>query len=398
MPNQAKASIGPTWVPRAALVAFVVLYVLHHASHLHGVVAAEPTARALASELVSRLGHEEFAMRERAAAELIALDVDATAALRIGTKSQNREIRHRSAKLLASISKIDLERRFERFKNDTDPEQDYGLPGWDAYREVVGDGPAARSLFVSMHEDESRLLGQIEGSPNRVRDALENRCDQLRGQAMFERLQDRIGTTATLLLVATRDDAEVSPLVQSVVNMMCGGSSFEAAVDSGPLREVLATLTERWITRQPSEGITYALHLGLSNGLKGCLPRARGVFESPVATISDRIYACLCLAKFGDESDFSRLETYLDDITNCAQAQLDEQQVAVTQMRDIALAGLVRLAKQEPKDFGFDRLEFHPRLVFDLSSLGFRDEQSRVQAITTWREYRRSETDAKAPQ
>lgn len=359
-----------------------------------GVVAAEPSVRALASELVSRLGHQEFAMRERATTELIALELDAAAALRVGMESHDREIRLRSAKLLALISEIDLQRRFERFKNETDPEQDYGLPGWNAYREVVGDSSAARSIFVSMHEDESLLLRQVEDNPKHVRDALADRCDQLRDQAMFERV--RLGTIATLLFVATRDDVEATPLVRSVVYTVCNSSSFEAAVQSGPLREVLATLTERWITRQPAPGIDYALHLGLLNGLKGCLPRAREAFESPAATVSDRIYVCLCLAKFGDESDISRLEAYLTDVNICGQAPVNGQ-VVVTQLRDLALAALVHLAKQEPKDFGFDRLQPDQRQVFSLGSLGFRDEQSRVQAIASWREYRRSRNETETP-
>jgi hypothetical protein len=73
-----------------------------------------------------------------------------------------------------------------------------------------------------------------------------------------------------------------------------------------------------------------------------------------------------------------------------------EGQVVVTEMRDIALAGLVRLAKQEPKDFGFDRIVYDSKEVFSISSLGFRDEQSRVRAIAAWREYRLSKTEAKA--
>jgi hypothetical protein len=160
--------------------------------------------------------------------------------------------------------------------------------------------------------------------------------------------------------------------------------------------DVLVTLAERWIARQPQSGINYALNLGLMNGLKGCLPRAREVFSSPVATISDKIYACLCVAKFGDATDFARLETYLDDVNICAQVQVDGQ-VVVTQLRDIALAGLVLLAKREPKDFGFDRVEFDRRTVFNPSSLGFRDEQSRVQAVASWRAYRRAMADAGAP-
>ncbi|MEX0819115.1 MAG: hypothetical protein WD070_05970 [Pirellulaceae bacterium] len=388
--------IGQKSTRRVTSTTIAMLCILHPWWYPGEASATEPSVRVLASELVSQLGHEQFAMRERAAAELIALELDATVALKVGAESQNREVRHRSAKLLALIAEIDLQRRFERFKRETDPDQDYGLPGWDAYREAVGDSPAARSIFVSMHEDESRLLGQIESHPKQLANALANRCEQLRGQAMFERSQPRLGTSATLLFVASRDDVEVSPLVQSVVYMACDGSGFEAAIASGPGREVLATLAERWIARQPLQGITYALHLGLSHGLKGCLPRAREVFESPVTSVSDRIYACLCLAKFGDASDISRLEAYFDDVNICAQAQVNGQ-VVVTQMRDIALAASVQIANQEPKDFGFDRLEHDRRRVFSLSSLGFRDEQSRMQAFVAWREYRRSQTDADAP-
>lgn len=352
--------------------------------------AADPGISA-ASELVAQLGHKEFAMRERAAVKLIALGADA-AALRLGVENPDREIRYRSAKLLELVSELDLQRRFDLFKNDTDPNQDYGLPGWDSYRGVVGDSPAARAIFVSMHEDESQLLGRIQDPPRALADALSSRCDQLRGQAMFGRVQVRLGTIATLLFLSTQNDVEISPLVQSVVYMACGSSTFEDAVDTGPGREVLATLTERWIARQPLQGITYALHLGLFNDLEGCVSRAREVMQSPVASGSDRIYACLCLAKFGNSTDFPMLDGLLQDVNICAQAQVDGE-VVVTEMRDLALATLVRLAKQDPKEFGFDRLVLDRRLVFNLPSLGFRDEQSRVAALESWRAYQRSQAD-----
>ncbi len=387
---------APKDLLRVAALAMLVMPGFFQAWQSGCVIAAEPGARALASDLVSQLGHQEFALRERAAAELIAMEVDATAALRAGLKSPNREIRHRSAKLLALVSELDLQRRFERFKNDTDPEQDYGLPGWDAYRDVVGDSVAARSIFVSMHEDEAQLLGQIGDGPKRLADAIANRCDRLRGQAMFERVQVRLGTIATLLFVATLDDVEVSPLVPAVVYMVCGGSGFEDAISSGPGREVLARLTERWITRQPLQGISSALLLGLANNLNGTLPRAREVFDSKVVSSSDRICACLCLAKFGDESDFPKLEAYLEDVNICAQDQVDGE-VVVTQMRDLALATLIRLAKEEPKDYGFDRLVLDRKFVFSLQSLGFRDEQSRVVAIATWRDFSRSKAAVGTP-
>lgn len=369
-----------------------MLIASHQSWNVADIVAAEPSVRALSNELVAQLGHDEFAMRERAAARLIALEGDAAPALRLGAESTDREIRYRSAKLLTLVSELDLQRRFEQFKNDTDPDKDYGLPGWHSYRSYVGDSLAARSIFVSMHEDEAPLLARAEDSPRQLADALATRCDQLRGQAMFGRVQVRLGTIATLLFLATRDDFETSPLVQSVVYMACGGSTFEDAVDTGPGREVLGTLTERWIARQPLQGIRYALHLGLSNDLKGCVLRARETLESPAASASDRIYACLCLAKFGDESDFPKLDAYLEDVNICGQAQVDGQ-VVVTEMRDLALAALVRLAKQEPKDFGFDRLVLDRKLVFSLPSLGFRDEQSRVAAIASWRAYERSKAE-----
>ena len=388
-------SILPFQIPRAFASVTALVAAGCFLSSSSQLSAAEPNTRLQASDLVARLGHQEFAMREQAAARLIELKLDALPALRVGAQSETREIRHRSAKLLTLISEIDLQRRFEEFKASTDPDQDYGLPGWNAYREAVGDSPASRSIFVSMHEEESRLLGLVDGNPKRLRSALANRCDELQSQSIFGRVQTRLGTIATLLFLATRgDDNGTTPLVNMVVYRVCDTSLFETAVDSGPGREVLAILAEAWIARQPLQGITLALHLGLTKGLKGSLPRAREVFEAPVASPSDRIYACLCLAKFGDETDIPRLEAYLEDVNVCAHDQLGGQ-VVVTQMRDLALASLVKLTKQEPKDFGFDRLVLDRTQVFSLPTLGFRDAPSRLHAIASWREFRRRDVEEK---
>ncbi len=343
--------------------------------------------RALANRLVQQLGHEEFAMREQAAAGLIELQINSETALRAGMLSQNREIRYRCGKLLGVVLDLDLQHRFELFKESTDPEQDYGLPGWDAYREVAGDSPMARSIFVSMHETESKLLAMSAKSPRQLNVALQNRCQEIAGSSMFGQVDVGIGTTGTLLFLATIDAVELNSIVASTISMACRNRSFALATESQVARDVLLRMAERWIARQPRDGISYALHLGLTHDLQAVLPRAREMLLPPKASVTDQIYACHCLAKYGDQSDIGPLESCLEDVTVFGQVQVDGKFIT-SQMRDVALATLVMIAKQEPADFGFDRFRADPRLVFDHNSVGFLDEQSRAAAIEKWREYR----------
>jgi hypothetical protein len=350
--------------------------------------AGEPSPLRRAAELVEELGHEEFAIREQASAKLIELGVKAVAALEKGKRSPSREIRYRSKRIHRLITAVDFQRRLERFKNDTDPQRDYDLPGWQRFREAAGSDSGARSLFALMHEEEPALMAATRRDDGGFR-VLTGRCEELQRRLQFGGDELSLGTVAALLFLATDDRFDVTPMVRNAVYISCDASTFQGAIESGPKRQPLAKLAGAWIRRDNLQPVAYAVSLGLQHDIKECLPKARAALRQPT-TPSDQIYGCLGVAKFGDQSDLALLESYLEDVNICGQAQVDGQ-VVVTQIRDLALASLVHLADKDFGDYGFDRLQRRRRMLFDLPSLGFRDDDRRQQAIAAWREYRKKD-------
>ncbi|MFW6172026.1 MAG: hypothetical protein ACODAD_16180, partial [Planctomycetota bacterium] len=83
------------------------------------------------------------------------------------------------------------------------------------------------------------------------------------------------------------------------------------------------------------------------------------------------------------------VESFLDDETPYGGtiAVAGKKKVR-TQMRDIALATLVELAKLDHKAFGFSRYRIHPHYVFNTSSLAFESPEKREAAIEKWYAFR----------
>jgi len=367
-----------------------------------GMVQAQdaPTPRQ-ALQLVEQLGSREFAARERASASLVQLGTAGLEALREGASSPNREVRERCQRILALVYEIDFQRRLREFESGAEPDRDYGLPGWPTFREHVGQDAAARSLFVSMQEQEHRLLAileprlqpavgnELQPPPALINAHVSQRCDELREAAQFGSPQVQLGSMAAVLFVAGDERVELTPAVRGMIYSLCRDTTFEAAIRSGSKRPPLVQLVERWMHRDHAQPAAFVLDIGLRCEIEACVPKARSVLQQPGAPQTDRLYSCLCLAKFGGRQDFGLLESQLEDVTICAQAQVD-QEVVVTQFRDIALAALVHLANLNPTDYGFDRLQRDRDVVFHVSSLGFRDPIRRERALTAWRDYRRT--------
>ncbi len=93
-----------------------------------------------------------------------------------------------------------------------------------------------------------------------------------------------------------------------------------------------------------------------------------------------------------DKTHVPLLETLLDDATRCTSMRINNRNYE-TQVRDIALAALLHITKQDPRKFGFDRLQTHPQIVFNTTTVGFEDDTKRNEALAKWRSYRESQTN-----
>ena len=88
----------------------------------------------------------------------------------------------------------------------------------------------------------------------------------------------------------------------------------------------------------------------------------------------------------GMTEDIDFLESLLDDQTICSSSRV-KTKVRQTQIRDVALAAILHLAKQDLKDYGFDRAQPNSNTVFHANSLGFESDEQREHAIDAWREF-----------
>ena len=369
-------------------------------------VESEPLAGP--AELVQQLADPRFVVRKRAMERLVEQGVAAAAALEEGVQSNDREVSFRSRHALSIIREHDFQRRLRVFAAGQDAQETYELPGWALFRKEVGDGLEARRLFVEMQQAEPELLQALERSPDKAVELLVERLDEIQEEARTEHKQHAVslGTVAALLFISNQDHGESMGLAVQNLTAFYRHDVFAAAIESGPEREVLRKMLGTWIENSRSwdrfHAMLLAMQFDLPEGLapakrmladlsEGLAPAKQTAAENSLDPNQAvyRGFALQTIARFGDESHIPIVEPLLDDVSPYGgNSSISTKARYQTQIRDIALATLVHLAKQDPKKFGLTRLKPSSTQVFNTSSLAFEDDAKRDEAIKKWRAFR----------
>ena len=82
----------------------------------------------------------------------------------------------------------------------------------------------------------------------------------------------------------------------------------------------------------------------------------------------------------------------LDDTAFCGTTQTVDDVKYSTQIRDVALATIILIAKADHKEFGFDRIRLSGS-SFSLNTIGFADDDTRLISKKAWLAYWESEKD-----
>jgi len=363
----------------AMLIASVPL--LAGMSSSQDVSSSRPGERA--SLLVSQLGDDRFAIRERATSQLIALGVSARAALEQGLASTDREIRYRSRTVLVIIRDLDFQQRLKDFAEASDVNRDYGLPGWRQFRELVGESRAAKPLFVGMYRAEAELMRVADKRPKEVGAAVDRRCLELRQSVQLLGIRNSTNSVAALLFLVGNKDVPLYRPTNSTLYFFCQQGDVAQAARSGPSRVALHKMLARWLLREQNVPLRDAMMLAMQHDIQEILPRARRTVRDPAVKAYERQYAILTIAKFGNQADVPELENLLDDPVVCAELRRRDVTVSV-QIRDIALAALLHLDKRDFAEFAYPWLLRQPPYVFNPSTLGFENDVQRQIALGKW--------------
>lgn len=350
----------------------------------------EPGLQQRAQDLVRQLGDDSYPVRQRAMRELTQLGVPAKQALLTGLQSDDAEIRWRCRRVLASVLELDLRARLADFAADTDGSEGLSLPGWERFRELVGDEPAARELFVEMQRAEPDLLEAADAPNAPLDEALQQRCAQLQ-QVIFApdqraRRAAPLGSVVTLFFVATRADVQVTDALVSYLHTFSYQPAFQQIMNdprrSKPVRKLLGT----WVGRNSGTFSTYHnFMLSLQYGLGEALDPALAALRSGTAQPYAQQYAMLVVGRFGGAEHANLIEPLLNDHNVLGSNNINQQEVR-TEVCDVALAILVHLAGENHPDFGFKFLQKNPQSVVIPLSAGFANDGERQSAIKKWRE------------
>jgi len=301
------------------------------------------------------------------------------------SRSEDREIRQRSLMVLSVVQELDFLHRLKSFEQDADGENSYGLPGWQRFRNLVGNNTAARTLFVQMQKAERELLVAESQTVEDAGQILERRCQRLRLSIKIFRTRHELPPIAAALFVATNPDIPLDISTNSSLFILCQQLSFERGINSNVHRSVLRNLLAAWILREDAVPARDLLTMALHYNIAQSLPRARLVAKQPEDfDLYDLRFAIMCLAKFGGIDDVARLEAHMGD-KRVISRYANNNMTYTVEMRDLVLAALLKLTEKEPSAFGYGRLRFQEPLVFDSRTLGFVRDVSRQVAIAKWR-------------
>ena len=357
-----------------------------------------PVSQADVQAMILSLGDEEFRVRESASEQLIQMGVAAIPQLRSADRHYDREVRYRCEQILRVIVLTDRQARIDTLLSG-ESQSVPDLPGWERFRDAVGDSSGARELFVEMLKSEWDLLDHYDhptGTRSSIQNELANRCLAIKETQPSRHRSIALGTILTVLFLASEDGIVVPDVTGQHIYSMLYQTPFRSSMTQRDRKDVMRTVLGRWIERENGPWtMHYALTLSLEYGLvEGLTPATRAINlrdenGEPALASHIRRYGVLVIAKMGGPDHFQMLSELFDDDTVCLRQQIGKMTFQ-TQIRDIALAARIYLEGENPKDFGFERIQRDQRSVFKPSSIGFSNDGSRTAAFQEWEAWRQS--------
>jgi len=336
--------------------------------------------------LVQDLGDEQFSIRERATTQLIEMGLPAREALQEGRQHADREIRYRCERILAIVEELDFQRRLAAFAaGRTDGENE--LPGWAHFRSTFGDDGEARAFFVEMQKAEPGVLKAVEDGSQGVGKAVDLRCTELQQAQRISRQQVPLGSIAALLFAAGDKNVHLTLQSGSYLCSLCYQTEWQNAMNDTVKKKFARQMLGAWVKRGDGFTAYQTLSLAMRFDLKEGLVPAVKLLENPGNQAYIRQNAILAITKLGDDSHAKLLESLLEDATQITARKMKDV-TYTTQIRDVALAALVIMKKQDPKKFGFDRIQQNTTNVFSTNTVGFQNDEQRGKALAKWKEFK----------
>jgi hypothetical protein len=353
------------------------------------IVLAAPAAED-AAELVRRLADPAFAVRERAAAGLLRLGRGAEPALRAGLRDADTEVRRRCRELLDEVLRADREARVQALIDGKDDPKKGSLPCWPRFARLVGSGRAARAAYAGLYRRDAEFLEAADAAPRDMAGRLATRASAVAGELLAaDKDEAQLGEMTLLLFVALDERLVLQPAavggLANALDVLAHRDALRRSFlkDEASRTLLLAYLRQRMVGASLDRGLELAGELQL----KEAADWAAAVALDKAASGRVRGRALLTLARVGSAQVVPRLSGLLEDETPVGDRKLGNVTLHA-QVRDVALAVVLRLSGAAPADFGFPYLQAVPGVKYPPSAacLGFATAAERQAAFKRWKD------------
>jgi hypothetical protein len=351
-------------------------------------------------ELVEKLGHPSFEVREFAAQRLQEIGLPARPALMNALKSADLETRMGAHRVLVHIMQEDFDAQLQAFVEGKDGDGLH-LPGWELFSRLVGDTAEARRLYAEMIRHEPELLEKLDdlsGQAEPLRRLYEQRVQLLSNASRVGRSHHlTIPCVATLLLVSQQPEVK-STSAESRLYAFLVEPSIKREIMGGAHFSIVQKILAKWVSSGNSQH--YALRIALAYELESAGKElARGILTADTPSGTAVAYAAMVMARFGDSADLRLLLPHLTNSTvfhSWHNAQLKKEPIRI-QVRDAVLAMSIRLTGQQPPDYGFKLLRSDEDTIYKVYTLGFLEDAERDAAFQKWRTWFEAHPDRSPP-
>ncbi len=351
---------------------------------------------AKAEALIQGLRSPSFQARLQAETDCRQWGDEMLPALNEALKSSDPELRRR-ARLL--IERIENDLLSDSLNSFLQPGSNSSLPGWSIVEDMVHDTPEVRAAYASIlkgNAELSRALAHPDDIPNEIQRELQNR--NLLGT--IPRTISPADTSALLLLLI-HPDANYSADLGEIASRMVWAGVSHAEIDVETLRnpsrpqssgksaailEILHALVTRWVTiprgGTPHDRLLTASRLALPEAV---VPAMEIIQQKDTPHLIGNAF--VAIANYGGADEMAIVESMLDDSFELSSSRKnDDDNTMSTQLRDVALATLIEMTHQDPKQYDLKPFPRDSEGRVSAFPIGFSsDGDLRKQAIEKWR-------------
>jgi hypothetical protein len=352
-------------------------------------------------KLIRQLGHSSFAMRQRASKQLVEFGIAAQPQLNAALTDDDAEVRNRCAQVLTQVVDADFRARLEAFANDPLGKRDHALPSWNRFRQACGEDKTARDLFVDMQRAEPGLLDALEAGSKPAGQLLVLRMQSIQQMISWPQFNGGqpatvpFGTICTLLFVSSTEGVTITDQDTIQIFNLIQQPPFLSNLRTTSNTVTLKKLLGMWILHNSGPSVAYMnLQLAFNFDLKEGLDLAvKMIGNDAGGQPFMRQYVILAIGRFGNHEHISLLEPLLKDTTPCMPQQNPDPKQS--QIRDVALAVLVKLSGQELKDYGLEHVQTNQQMVFQPGTVTFGDPAKRDAALKKWSQWAQQRPEPK---